>query len=128
MIANILGIFMGFVIIIIWTKEILFNKTINIKEGFFKVKDIEEGRKYWPHWIAEYITGFILVISGFGLMINTNTKMIVLFIFGTGALFYTSLNSLSWSLGKKERTPYTLPFIIGVAISVFCFISVITKL
>jgi len=110
---NIIPIFMAFdgiAIATLWTIDI--HKNNLLKDGFFKSE--EEGKLFWPHLIAEYGTALGLVVSAYGLYNNKewakSSSLISL-----GALTYTSLSSMGWSLAKKERMIYVTPMLISLA-------------
>jgi hypothetical protein len=98
----------------IWTADIISGKQINIKNGLFKARDPESNSLMWPHWIAEYSTAFALIFGAIGLIVEKTWAIHISFI-ALGALAYTSLNSLSWALAKKERLRYVIPMVISIA-------------
>lgn len=111
-------IFMGVGIAGIWTRDIFKNPDIDLKAGFFKARDKDAGTLFWPHWFAEYGTAAGLIAGGIGLLLRTSWGTPVALL-ADGALLYTSMNSLGWSLAKKERRPYTIPMLAGLAVGIF---------
>jgi hypothetical protein len=106
---------------VIWTKDILANREIDLSNGFFSAREQHSANLFWPHWFAEYITAILLIFSAvlIFLKINLGTQLIS---FGAGALFYTSLNSLGWALSKKERSIYAVPMLFALLVCVVYFI------
>lgn len=99
----------GVAIATMWTVDILKNKLL--EDGFFKSK--EEGKLFWPHLAAEYGTAVGLVVSAYGLY-NEKQWAEPLVLLSLGALTYTSLSNLSWSLAAKNRYVYAVPMILSL--------------
>ncbi|MEA2000654.1 MAG: hypothetical protein U9N84_02010 [Actinomycetota bacterium] len=112
----VLMIVMGIGIAGVWTRDIVAGTYADVREGILTARDPDSGGLFWPHWVAEYSTAVILVISAVGLLADT-TWSTTLAAIGAGALFYTSTNSLGWSLARPDRRPYAVPMIIGVAVA-----------
>ena len=45
----------------------------------------------------------------------------------TGALLYTSVNSLAWSLAERDRRAYASPMLTGVAVGLFMAVHLLTR-
>ncbi len=108
-------------IIIVWLKDIFSGIRIDRSNGFLKSRDIENGELLFPHLFAEFLTASGLIIGGAGLIFFPEWGNSISLI-SLGALLYTSLNSLSWALAKKERFTYAVPMIFGLIFSVFSII------
>ena len=117
-------IVMGAAIAVVWTKDILFNADIDLSNGFFRARDKDAGTLFWPHWLAEYGTAFMLLAGGIGIFFDVGFAR-VLAPFALGALFYTSLNSLGWALARKDRFSYAVPMMVGVVVALVSFIAMI---
>jgi len=106
----------GIAIATMWTVDIYNNNLL--EDGFFKSN--EGGKLFWPHLVAEYGTAAGLVISAYGLY-NDRLWGEPLALISLGALTYTSLSNLSWSLAEKNRYIYAVPMILsltGASISI----------
>jgi hypothetical protein len=112
-------------IIFVWTGDIVSGEKIDRSSGFLKSRDRESGDLMLPHWIAEYGTACGLVAGGIGLLVSAGWSTPVSLI-SLGALAYTSVNSLSWSLSKKGRLAYALPMILGAGVAVLGIIMLLT--
>ena len=104
----------GIGILAVWSRDILKGDKIDFSHGFFKSKDKENGLLFWPHWVAEYLTGILLLIGVFGFFFRASWGRDIAFL-SLGALIYTSINSQSWALAKKERKVYAIPMGISLA-------------
>ena len=111
----------GFGIAIIWTKDIFLKPEINLSKGFFSAREKDSGSLFWPHWLAEYSTALLLILSTIFIFLNLEmgTRLMP---FAAGALFYTSLNSLGWAFSKKERFTYAIPMLFALVVSTVYFI------
>jgi hypothetical protein len=120
----ILFIITGTAMAVIWTKDIISNPEIDTSGGFFNARDKDSGNLYWPHWLAEYATAVLLVISPvlIFLKIEIGAELLP---FAVGALFYTSLNSLGWAFARKERFAYAFPMLFGLAVATVYFLLLI---
>ena len=123
-IIYVLFIFIGICIVIIWTRDILTNPFIDLSGGFFAARDKESGKLFWPHWFAEYITSFLLILAPILVFFNCEPGYRLMH-FAAGALFYTSLNSLGWTFASKERIPYTIPITFALVVSAVYLILLI---
>lgn len=121
-----LMILMGVGMNIIWTVDILSGDKLDRSSGLIKSRNKESGDLMLPHWIAEYGTAAGLIAGGVGLLISADWSNHVSLI-SLGALAYTSINSISWSLAEKERFGYALPMIFGILVSVFAIIHLLTR-
>lgn len=106
---------MGVAIAGIWTRDIVVRDDIDLRGGLLRARNSETGMLFWPHWLAEYATAIGLVIAGVGVMIDA-TWAPVLGGVGSGALLYTSINSLGWAFAERERYSYAIPMVLGAAI------------
>ena len=97
----------------IWTVDI--SKGV-LPNGFWKSREGDD-RLFWPHLIAEYTTAAGLLAGAYGLYTAAPWGESAAFI-SLGALAYTATSNLSWSLAKRERLPYAIPMIVGLAGSV----------
>lgn len=109
----VLMIVMGLGIGGIWTRDIIAGTYGDVGEGVFTARDPDSGSLFWPHWIAEYSTAILLLVAGVGLLADTSWSTTLAAI-GAGALFYTSTNSLGWSLATPDRRPYAAPMVLGI--------------
>jgi hypothetical protein len=87
-----------------------------LPDGFWKSREGDD-RLFWPHLIAEYTTAAGLVVSAYGLYTTAPWGESAALI-SLGALAYTATSNLSWSLAKRERLPYAVPMMVGLAGSV----------
>jgi len=118
-------IIMGLMMIVIWTRDILFHPEVDISKGFFRARD-KDGGIFWYHWLAEYLTATSLVVGGLGFMFSWEFSLPVS-LFGLGALFYTSLNSLSWAMAEKSRYVYAIPMSVGLIGAIVSFLFIVVK-
>lgn len=104
-------ILMGIGMIAIWTIDISRGKFGN-QGGFFRWTEGEN--RLWPHILAEYSTGILLIIAAVFLL-NENLKGFPLAFISLGAMIYSSINSTGWVILKKERLVYGIPMWTGLA-------------
>ena len=116
-VVPVLLIVMGIAMAAIWTRDILHGEQVDLSAGFFAARDPEAGTLFWPHWFAEYATAILLVVGGIGLLSDGAWGPVVAAI-GTGALVYTSTNSLGWAFSRRERWPYAVPMLSGVVLGI----------
>lgn len=112
-----LVIVMGIAIAVIWTRDIFLGEHVDLSAGPFGARNPDGGDLYWPHWLAEYGTATLLVVGGIGLLSGGAWAPVVAAI-GTGSLLYTSTNSLGWAFSRRERWPYAVPMLTGVALGI----------
>lgn len=108
---------MGVGIAGIWTRDILGGEEVDLSGGFFAVRDQDAGSLMWLHWLAEFATAAALVVGGIGVVVETTWARPVAAL-GTGALLYTSVNSLGWALAEPARRPYAIPMLAGVVVGI----------
>ncbi|MEA2001873.1 MAG: hypothetical protein U9N84_08325 [Actinomycetota bacterium] len=120
-----LMIVMGLGIAGVWTRDIIAGTYSDLREGILRAGDPDSGSLFWPHWLAEYGTAIVLIIAAVGLLADTAWSRTLAAI-GAGALFYTSTNSLGWSLAKPDRHPYAAPMVIGILIALTTSIYLLT--
>ncbi|MFC1620551.1 hypothetical protein ACFL45_11490 [Candidatus Neomarinimicrobiota bacterium] len=94
----------------IWTVDI--SKGV-LPDGFWKSREGDD-RLFWPHLIAEYATAAGLLAGAYGLYTAAPWGESAAFI-SLGALAYTATSNLGWSLAKRERLPYAIPMMVGLA-------------
>ncbi|MGB9357164.1 MAG: hypothetical protein WCC01_01275 [Acidimicrobiia bacterium] len=116
-VVPVLLIVMGMAMAAIWTRDILRGEQVDLSVGLFAARDPEAGTLFWPHWLAEYGTAVLLVVGGVGLLGDAGWAPMVAAI-GTGALLYTSTNSLGWALARRERWSYAAPMLAGVVLGI----------
>jgi hypothetical protein len=108
-------ILMGLGIAGIWTRDIVAGTHTDQGDGLFSARDRDSGSLFWPHWLAEYSTAVVLVVSGVGLFADASWSATLAAI-GAGALIYTSTNALGWSLAAPDRRAYAAPMVVGVLV------------
>lgn len=106
---------MGLAIAGIWTRDIAVRDDIDLGRGILAARDADDGTLFWPHWVAEYGTAVVLVVSGIGVVADASWAPVLGGV-ASGALLYTSINSLGWALARRERYPYAVPMLVGAAI------------
>lgn len=121
----ILMIVMGAGIAGIWTRDIMAGTYADVRDGVFTARDPDSGSLLFPHWVAEYGTAVLLVVGAVGLLADTTWSATVSAI-GAGALFYTSTNSLGWSLARPDRRPYAAPMAVGVGVALATSVYLLT--
>ena len=99
----------GVALMTMWTIDIHQKKLL--RDGIFSSK--EDGKLFWPHLLAEYGTAIGLVVSAYGLYYDKQWAEPVSLV-SLGALTYTSLSSMSWSLADKNRYLYAVPMIFSL--------------
>ncbi len=119
-------IVMGIAIAGVWTRDILAGDQIDLTHGVFAARDPDAGTLFWPHWLAEYATAAALIVAGVGLILDTHWA-VVLGAVATGALLYTSINSLGWAFAQRERFGYAIPMLTGVAAGVFLAVYLLAR-
>ena len=117
---------MGAAIAGVWTRDIVAGDKVDLSNGIVAARDPDAGTLFWPHWLAEYATAAALIAAAAGLLIDANWAGTLGGI-ATGALLYTSINSLAWSLAERERRPYAIPMLTGVAVGMILAIHLLTR-
>ena len=117
-IVAVLMIVMGVAISGVWTREILAGEKIDLTHGIFAARDPDAGTLFWPHWLAEYTTAAALIGGAIGLFLEASWAT-TLSGLATGALLYTSTNSLAWALSQRGRLAYAIPMFSGIAVGLF---------
>ena len=111
--VSIIMLICGLAILGVWTVDIIRGDKIDKREGLLKARDPENDSLMLPHWIAEYATAFGLLAGAYGLFTHLGWAEEVALL-SLGALLYTSVNSLSWALAKRERLSYAIPMGLSV--------------
>ncbi len=114
-IIPIMMIVMGVAIAGVWTRDIASSGYVDRSKGLLRAREGGDGSLLVPHWLAEYGTAGALVLGASGLLVDAGWGPSVAAI-GTGALLYTSTNSLGWSLAKRERFTYAVPMAAGIVV------------
>ncbi len=114
-VVPVLLIAMGIAMAAIWTKDILSGDQVDISVAILVARDPEDGTLFWPHWLAEYGTAILLVVGGLALLADASWAPVIATA-GTGALLYTSMNSLGWALARRERRAYAVPMLAGLVV------------
>jgi hypothetical protein len=113
--ASLVGGFMvvmGSAIALTWARDIRSSPEIDRTRGLARARDRRDGSLFLPHWIAEYATATVLVVGGVGLVVDVSWAEALSFT-ALGALTYTSVNSLGWTLAMPSRRPYAIPMLVG---------------
>ena len=117
LIANALAICIG------WTKLIITEPAFELS---FKCRDPESQWLMWPHWLAEYTSSVCAVVAGWLLWFGSQHSR-GMALFASGALYYTSLNSLSWALAERERWVFAFAMVFGLLSSIFVAVSLLLE-
>ena len=103
---------MGLAIALTWARDMRSSPEVERSVGLLRARDRRDGSLFLPHWIAEYATALGLVVGGVGLIAplgwGEGVSLVAL-----GALTYTSVNSLGWTLALPSRRPYAIPMLVG---------------
>lgn len=113
---------MGAGIVSIWAMDMAKGK-FGSKYRFFSWTN-DGGDLMWPHILAEYITAACLIASGIAIFLNL-TWSYPFTLISLGALFYTSLNSLSWVFADQSRLPYGIPMMVALAGSAIAIVVLV---
>lgn len=97
----------------IWTMDMIKADKIDVSKGYLFAKELGSDSYLLPHWIAEYSTAGLLIAGGYGLYKDEPWARDVSLL-ALGALNYTAMNSLGWSLGKRDRLVYAIPMILSL--------------
>lgn len=125
-VVPILMIVIGLAMAAIWTRDILGREHVDLSAGVFRARDAGTGALFWPHWLAEYGTAMVLVVGGIGLLVDAPWSTVVAAV-ATGALLYTSMNSLGWALARRERVPYAFPMVAGLAVGIVSTVFLLVR-
>jgi hypothetical protein len=112
-VASVLMMLNGVAIAAVWTRDIVAGEQVDLSKGFFAARDPDAGTLFWPHWLAEYATAAALIAGGLSLLFDARWD-VALAGLATGALLYTSVNSLGWSLARRDRRAYAFPMVAGI--------------
>ena len=124
--AAVLMIAMGSAIAGVWTRDIVAGDDVDLSNGLFKARDPDGGTLFWPHWLAEYATAAALIAAAVGLLLDTGWAT-ALGSSATGALLYTSVNSLAWALSQRSRLGYAIPMLAGIAVGLFLAVHLLMR-
>ena len=112
-------IVMGLGMAAIWTIDIVRSPEVDRSRGLVRSRDRSTGSLLVPHWLAEYGTATLLLIGGAGLLLGLAPgSWTWLVATGLGALAYSSLNSLGWTLADRARSAYAAPMLVGLVGSI----------
>ena len=111
----------------VWTRDILAAEYVDLSHGVFSARDPDSGTLFWPHWLAEYATAAALVAAAIGLLADAGWAR-PLAAMASGALLYTSTNSLGWALSRRDRLAYAVPMVAGLVVGVVACIFLLADL
>ncbi len=120
----ILLIIMGLSIAVVWTWDIVRGERIDPSAGRLRAREAGESLLL-PHWIAEYGTAVALITAGAGLIAGVGWGRTLAGV-ATGALAYTSINSLGWALAEPDRRIYGIPMAVGAVGSLLAVIALLS--
>lgn len=103
---------LGLAIALTWVRDMRASPEVDRSAGLLRARDRRDGSLFLPHWVAEYATATALVGGGVGLIADTSWGEGIS-LPALGALTYTSVNSLGWTLALPSRRPYAIPMIVG---------------
>ena len=103
---------MGLAIALTWARDMRSSPEVDRSAGLLRARDRRDGSLFLPHWIVEYATSLGLVAGGIGLIADAGWAEEVSLV-ALGALTYTSVNSLGWTLALRSRRPYAIPMLVG---------------
>lgn len=104
----------------IWTVDLIKGEKAQRPAGVLSLRDRDTQENLVPHLIAEYATAGALVAGAVGLVMRARWGRPAAGA-SLGALTYTSVNSLSWVVSRRERLPYGLPMVATLTGSVASF-------
>jgi hypothetical protein len=120
-------ILMGVGIGAVWTLDITRRSPeVDWSAGLFRARTASDGTPLLPHWIAEYGTAAALVTGAIGLVTEQGWGTF-LALAALGALVYTSVNSLGWTLARPERRAYAAPMLLGAAGGVLSIAALLVR-
>jgi hypothetical protein len=103
---------MGVGIAFVWSLDIRAGRGYRTSGGLWQARGPGDGERMVFHWLAEYGTAAALVVGAVSLALDLAVAPI-LAAAALGALAYTSVNSLAWSLAHPERRAYAIPMAVG---------------
>ena len=103
---------MGLAIALTWARDMRSSPEVERSAGLLRARDRRDGSLFLPHWSAEYATSLGLVAGGIGLIADVGWAERISLV-ALGALTYTSVNSLGWTLALRSRRPYAIPMLVG---------------
>ena len=103
----------------LWIVDLLRGDKIDSSKGFWALRDLETGQRLLPHLLAETMTSVGLAAAAIGCL-SSRTWARELALIALGALVYTSLNSLSWVMGDRERWAYGVPMLAALVGAMIC--------
>lgn len=118
-------IVMGAAIAGVWTRDIVAGARVDLSGGILAARD-SDGTLLWPHWLAEYATAVALMVAAVAIMAEADRSPVLTGI-ATGALLYTSINSLSWALSERDRSAYAIPMVLGVVVGLFLVVHLLVS-
>ncbi len=99
---------MGLAIALTWARDMRSSPEVDRSAGLLRARDRRDGSLFLPHWIAEYATSLGLVAGGIGLIADAGWAEGISLV-ALGALTYTSVNSLGWTLALRFAPPVRDP-------------------
>ncbi len=106
---------MGIGIAALWTLDIARSPEVDRSRGLLRARDRSTHSLLLPHWLAEYATACLLIAGAISLAVSSTSNAAAWFVpLGLGALGYTSLNSLGWTLADRSRRGYAAPMLVGL--------------
>jgi len=126
-VASLVGGFMvvmGLAIVLTWARDMRSSPEVDRSAGLLRARDRRDGSLFLPHWIAEYATSLGLVAGGIGLIADVGWAEGVSLV-ALGALTYTSVNSLGWTLALPSRRPFAIPMLVGAIGGVLSIVALL---
>lgn len=112
---------LGLGIYFIWIADILKGK-FSGQGNIFKWREGEN--MLWPHILAEFLTGALLIMAAAGLLFISDWGQNISFL-SLGAVIYSSINSSGWVLAERNRMTYGVPIWIALAGSIISLLFLI---
>ena len=116
---------MGLAIALTWARDMRSSPEVERSAGLLRARDRRDGSLFLPHWIAEYATALGLIVGGIGLIADVGWAEGISLV-ALGALTYTSVNSLGWTLALRSRRPYAIPMLVGAIGGVLSIVVLLT--
>lgn len=104
----------------LWTVDLIKGDKVERRVGLLSLRDRDTKENVLLHLVAEYATAGALLAGAVGLARRAWWGRPVAGA-SLGALTYTSVNSLSWVVTKRERLPYGVPMVATLVGSVGSF-------